>query len=73
MLSGRGSTSLGTVNLGAGTVIRWTNTSGHFLILFDGSGVGVDSTAKQGELLAPAGLYRDIQVESVGRWTLRVG
>jgi hypothetical protein len=73
ILSGRGSTSLGTINLAAGTMIRWTNTSGHFLLLFDGGGVGVSSAAEQGELLAPAGVYRDVQIESVGRWTLRLG
>jgi hypothetical protein len=73
LITGRGSTALGTVRLQAPAMIRWTNTSGRFVILFNGGGVGVDSTARSGELFAPAGVYRDVEITSVGSWTLRVG
>jgi hypothetical protein len=72
--SGTGLRVLGTIIVGQpGATFHWTNSGGRFRLLFNDTGVAVDSTAQGGELGAPPLTYMDVTVVSRGHWTVRIG
>jgi hypothetical protein len=72
--SGTGPRVLGTITVSPpGAILRWTNSAGRFRLLFNGSGVAVDSTAHSGQIAAPPLTYRQVTVETPGRWTILIG
>ena len=72
--SGSGGRVLGTITVPEpGATMRWTNSAGRFRLLFNGTGVAVDSTARGGQLDAPAQTYRGVTVRAPGHWTVSIG
>ncbi len=71
--AGAGGKALGTITIQGTATLRWTNSSGRFTILFNGGSVGVDSTGRSGSMVAPAGTYRQVDVQSPGHWTIHIG
>jgi hypothetical protein len=70
---GSGPKTLGTITIGHAAALRWTSATGRFRLLFDGGATAVNSSGRAGELFAPSGTYRDVQVLAPGRWTVQVG
>jgi hypothetical protein len=65
---------LGTITVPEpGATLRWTNSAGRFRLLFNGTGVAVDSTAHSGQIAAPPLTYQQVTVNTKGRWTIRIG
>jgi hypothetical protein len=72
--SGRASRSLGTVTLSGLATLRWTHGGGGpFHLVYGGSSTAVESLAGSGSLEVPPATYRDVYVQTTGRWTIRIG
>jgi hypothetical protein len=69
--TGTGRRRLGTITVHApGARVRWTSRGGRFRVVYDGRGVAVDSRARSGMLVVPAGVYRKVTVLAGRRWTI---
>ena len=72
--SGIGLRVLGTIIVPEpGATLRWTNNAGRFRLLFDRTGVAVDSTAHQGQITTPPLTYQQVTVNTPGHWTIQIG
>jgi hypothetical protein len=72
--AGTGAHVLGTIIVEPpGTTLRWTASGGRFRLLFNGTGVAADSTARGGQIAVPPLTYQQVTVETAGRWTVRIG
>ncbi len=71
--SGNGRRVLGRIAVPEpGATLVWTNSAGRFRLLFNGTGLAVDSTARGGRIAAPALTYTQVTVDSTGHWTLQL-
>jgi hypothetical protein len=65
---------LGTIAVSEpGATLRWTSSGGRFRLLFNGTAVTVDSTARSGQIAAPALTYHQVTVNTPGSWTVQIG
>ena len=72
--SGIGIRVLGTITVpGLGAMLRWTNSVGRFRLLFDRTGVAVDSPAHRGQIATPPLTYQQVTVNTPGHWTIQIG
>jgi hypothetical protein len=69
--AGHGTKRLGTLELRRQSELRWTNTQGLFLILFNGNGEAVHSTAHAGKLIVPGGTFHGVEGRGA-RWTIEL-
>ena len=73
LFQGTGAKRLGTITVSQpGATLRWTNRGGEFRLLYGRSGLAVESRAPAGRFGVPPMTYRDVRVESGGRWTIRL-
>lgn len=70
--AGTGPTTLGDITVTGTATLSWTTNRGPMRILFDGSAVGVDSTASAGRMVVPPQTYRQVKVDTHGHWTIKI-
>jgi hypothetical protein len=66
--SGNGGENIGTVSLSADSTVHWTNDGD----LFQTIDFGINSQGTSGTSALAAGTYRNVEVNALGNWTLRI-
>jgi hypothetical protein len=66
--SGNGGKNIGTINVASDSTIRWTDDGGLFQVL----DFGINSQGQSGTSALAAGTYRNVEVNALGNWTLKI-
>jgi hypothetical protein len=69
--SGDGNTRLGTVDVKATSVLKWT-TKGHFEVRFGRDDFPVIAPTKSGQLVLPPFRFERVRVIAAGRWKITI-
>jgi hypothetical protein len=70
--SGNGGKRLGTIHVTRGATFVWTNDGGIFQVFDADAAIPVNSTSASGTSDLPTGTYKDVQVNAVGNWTIKI-
>jgi hypothetical protein len=66
--SGNGGENIGTINISLDSTVAWTDDGGLFQVL----DFGINSQGTSGTSALAAGTYRDVEVNALGNWTLKI-
>lgn len=71
--SGNGLKNLGTLKITSESILRWTNDGDLTTVMTDSDPlVLVNSQGRSGETVLNAGTYKNVQVNALGNWTIKI-
>jgi hypothetical protein len=66
--TGNGAKNLGTITVRSDSTIHWTNDGALFSVI----DLGINSQAHSGTSALSAGTYRNVEVNALGNWTMKI-